>query len=68
MDCSTRGFPVLHYLLEFAQLELDYVVAAGSTVEFTVGGLLPGAQMAMKTFWSLSGQDYFQDLGHWGWC
>ena len=51
-----------------SRLELDYVVAAGSTVEFTVGGLLPGAQMAMKTFWSLSGQDYFQDLGHWGWC
>lgn len=46
------------------QVGAELLVAAGSTVGFTVGDLLRGAQVAMKTFWPLSGQDYFQDLGH----
>ena len=25
MDCSTPGFPVLHYLLEFAQTQVHWV-------------------------------------------
>ena len=25
MDCSTRGFPVLHYLLEFAQTHVHWI-------------------------------------------
>ena len=25
MDCSTPSFPVLHYLLEFAQIRVHYV-------------------------------------------
>ena len=28
MDCSTPGFPILHYLLEFAQIHVHWVGAA----------------------------------------
>ena len=50
MDCSTLGFPVLHYLLEFAQVYVQWVVMLSKHVPRIMlwgpslsGGLIEGA-------------------------
>ena len=53
MDCSTPGFPVLHYLLELAQIHVHWV---GDAIQ-PFHPLLPSSPFASKgnTFWVACG-------------
>ena len=50
MDCSTPGFPVLHYLLEFAQTHVHWVSDATSRLVLCHPLLLPSIFPSIRVF------------------
>ena len=59
MDCSTPGFPVLHYLLEFAQIHVHLtmsfsVLPFSSCIQsFPASGFFPVSQFFVSGFQSM---------------